>query len=156
MNNSENLSMYRSQNSMDMNVWEVCEDTDVKNTKYFIWLIPKHFWSLYKFLGDAKFSLNYWKNTKKKDFTSRNSTSSVVEQLFITLLRLRRGFNIFTLAHFYQVSEYTIRSIFTTWIMFLFKHFQTMKFLIFPERLAFQEYPCKYWLLVNFQEVLWK
>ena len=85
-----------------------------KNTKYFIGLTPKHFWSLYKFLGDAKFSLSYWKNTKKQDFTGRNSTLAVAEQLFITLLQLRRGFNIFTSAHFYQVSKYTIHRIFTT------------------------------------------
>ena len=123
MKNSENLSMYRSQNSMEMNVILKSK----KNTKYFIGLTPKHFWSLYKFLGDAKFSLSYWKNTKKQDFTGRNSTLTVAEQLFITLLRLRHGFNIFTLAHFYQVSEYLICTIFTTWIMFLFKHFQTMK-----------------------------
>ena len=78
---------------MDMNVILKSE----KNTKYFIGLTPKHFWSLYKFLGDAKFSLSYWKNTKKQDFTGRNSTLTVAEQLFITLLRLRRGFKIFTL-----------------------------------------------------------
>ena len=135
MKNSENCSMYRSQKSMDMNVILKSE----KNTKCFIRLISKHFWSLYKFLGDAKFSVSYWKNTKKQDFTGRNSTLSVAEQLFITLLRLRRGFNIFTLAHFYQVSEYTIRTIFATSIMFLFKHFQTMKFIIFPEPQAYRK-----------------
>ena len=134
MKNSENLSIYCSQTSMDMNVIFKSE----KNTKYIIGLTPKHFWSLYKFLGDAKFSLSYWKNTKKQDFTGRNSTLTVAEQLFITLLRLQRGFNIFTFAHFYQVSKYTIRTIFTTW-MFLFKHFQTMKFLIFPERQAYRK-----------------
>ena len=135
MENSENLSTYRSQNSMDMNVVLKSE----KNAKYFIGLTPKHFWSLYKFLGDTKFSLSYWKNAKNQDFTGRNSTLSVAEQLFITLLRLRRGYNIFTLAHFYHVTKYTIRTIFTTWIMFLFKHFQTMKFMIFPERQAYRK-----------------
>ena len=121
MKNSENLSIYCSQNSMDMNVIFKSE----KNTKYIIGLTPKHFWSLYKFLEDAKFSLSYWKNTKKQDFTDRNSTLLVAKQLFITLLRLQHGFNIFTLAYFYQVSKYTICKIFTTCIMFLFKHFHT-------------------------------
>ena len=93
MKSSKNLSVYHSQNSMDMNVILKSE----KNTKYFIGLTPKHFWSLYKFLGDAKFSLSYWKNTQKQDFTGRNSTLTVAQQLFITLLRLRRGFKIFTL-----------------------------------------------------------
>ena len=121
MKNSENLSIYCSQNSMDMNVIFKSE----KNTKYIIGLTPKHFWSLYKFLGDVKFSLSYWKNTKKQDFTDRNSTLLVAKQLFITLLRLQHGFNIFTSAYFYQVSKYTICKIFTTCIMFLFKHFHT-------------------------------
>ena len=85
--------MYRSQNSMDMNVILKSET----NTKYFIRLTPKHFWSLYKFLGDAKFSLSYWKNTKKQGFTSRNSKLSVAEQLFITLLQLGTTW----LQHFY-------------------------------------------------------
>ena len=134
MKNSENRSIYRSQNSMDMNVILKSE----KNTKYFIGLTPKHFWSVYKFLGDKKFSPSYWKNTKKQDFMGRKSTLSVAEQLFIILLRLRFGFNIFTLAHFYQLSEYTIRTIFTIWTMFLFNHFQTMKFIIFSERQAYR------------------
>ena len=105
MKNSENLSMDRSQSSMGMNVILKSK----KNTKYFIGLTPKHFWSLYKFLGDAKFSLSYWKNTKKQDFTGRNSTLSVAEQLFITLLRLRRGFCIFTLAIFTKSIRYCRR-----------------------------------------------
>ena len=105
MKNSENLSMYRSQNSMEMNVILKSK----KNTKYFIGLTPKHFWSLYKFLGDAKFSLSYWKNTNKQDFTGRNSTLSVAEQLFITLLRLGRSFCIFTLAIFTKSIRYCRR-----------------------------------------------
>ena len=39
MKNSENLSMYRSQNSMEMNVILKYK----KNAKYFIGLTPKHF-----------------------------------------------------------------------------------------------------------------
>ena len=42
MKNSKNLSVYHSQNSMDMNVILKSE----KNTKYFIGLTPKHFWNL--------------------------------------------------------------------------------------------------------------
>ena len=108
-----------------------------QKTKYLIGLTAKHFWGLYNFLGKAKFNLNYWNSTNKK-CSGRNCKLSVAEQLFVTLLRLRRGFNIFTLAHFYQVSEYTIRTIFTTWIMFLFQHFKNMKSEIFPERQAYR------------------
>ena len=54
--------------------------------------------------------------------------------MFITLLRLRRGFNVRSLAHLYNVGETTIRRIFTTWVMFMFHHFKDHKELIFPNR----------------------
>ena len=109
------------------------------NSKYFIGLTPNDFWTLYNFLGDSKFHLNYWNVGKKKDNTRRNSSLSVADELFITLLRLRRGFNLFTLSHLYHVSEYTIRTIFTTWIMFLFHHFKSLKSKIFPERQSYRK-----------------
>ncbi|XP_066920117.1 uncharacterized protein [Clytia hemisphaerica] len=108
-------------------------------TQYFIGLSRKHFWDLYDFLGDAKFNLTYWNSTNKTNSTTRNFSFSPAEQLFITLLRLRRGFSLYTVAHFYFVSEYTIRTIFTTWIMFMFHHFKSLKDLIFPERQAFKK-----------------
>ena len=67
---------------------------------------------------------------------TKSSKLSVKEQLFVTLLRLRRGFNIFTLAHWFNVSKFFIRSIFTTWIMFIFYHFKELQ--IFPERQVYE------------------
>ena len=49
-------------------------------------------------------------------------------------MRLRRGFNILTIVHWYGVSEYSIRTVFTTWIMFLFHHFKDYRYIMFPER----------------------
>lgn len=100
--------------------------------KYFIGLFPKEFEALYEFLGEAKFTLKYWNNSKTK-----STKLSIREQLFVTLLRLRRGFNILTIAHLYSVSESYIRSIFTTWIMFIFHHFKDHSTLMFPDRLKF-------------------
>ena len=60
------------------------------------------------------------------------------DQLFITLLRLRRGFNFYALEHFYNVSEPYIKIVFTTWIMFLYHHFKDLKEVMFPDRDAFQ------------------
>ena len=60
------------------------------------------------------------------------------DQLFITLLRLRRGFNFYTFAHFYSVSESYIRKIITTWIMFLYHRFKDLKKVMFPDRDALQ------------------
>ena len=60
------------------------------------------------------------------------------DQLFITLLRLRRGFNFYALENFYNVSEPYIKKVFTTWIMFLYHHFKDLKEVMFPDRDAFQ------------------
>lgn len=113
-----------------------------KKCIYFIGLSPNHFWRLYEFLGEAKFNLTYWNSKKESTTRTRISSLTLPEQLFITLLRLRRGFNIFTLAHFYGVSETTIRTIFTTWMMFLFRHFKSFE--IFPERQAFRKFYQKF------------
>lgn len=120
-------------NPMEMNF---ILKSEIKS-KYFIGLTPKDFWILYSFLGDSKFHLSYWNKGKKKDYTRKNLSISVAGELFITLLRLRRGFNLFTLSHLYHVSEYTIRTIFTTWIMFLFHHFKSLN--IFPERQLYRK-----------------
>ena len=58
------------------------------------------------------------------------------DQLFITLLRLCQGFNLYTLAHFY--SESYIRKFFTIWIMFLYHHFIVLEEVMFPDRDAFE------------------
>ena len=65
------------------------------------------------------------------------------DQLFITLLRLRRGFNFYALEHFYNVSEPYIKIVFTTWIMFLYHHFKDLKEVMFPDRDAFQHLKAK-------------
>ena len=60
------------------------------------------------------------------------------DQLFITLLRPRRGFNLDILAHFYSFSDSYIGKTFTTWIMFLYHHFKDLKEVMFPDRDAVQ------------------
>ena len=115
-----------------------------KECKYFTGLLPSQFWALYEFLGPAKFNLSYWNSNNKKVHTVADESGvkvsklTITEQLFVTLLRLRRGFNVFTIAHLYGVSETYVRKIFTTWIMFLFHHFKDYKSLMFPERQTFR------------------
>ena len=119
---------------MDMNVILASPEKSM----YFIGLTPKHFWSLYNFLGPAKFNLSYWGSLKQQKSSRKSCKLSLPEQLFVTLMRLRRGFNIYTVAHFYDVSEYLIRTVFTTWIMFMFHHFKDLRYQMFPERQAFR------------------
>lgn len=117
---------------------------DEKKSKYFIGLYPQQFDMLYEFLGKAKFNLVYWRGPKTTPKVSKASSSTddkskltLKEQLFITLLRLRRGFNIFTIAHFYRVTEKYVREIFLTWVMYMYHHFKDHKYFMFPERQVF-------------------
>ena len=108
--------------------------------KYFIGLFPEQFNILFDFLGEAKYALNYWNaSSQRKNKCTLGNKMPLTEkdQLFITLLRLRRGFNLYTLAHFYSVSESYITKIFTTWIMFLYHHFTDLKEVMSPDRDAF-------------------
>ncbi|XP_012563536.2 uncharacterized protein LOC100198014 [Hydra vulgaris] len=103
----------------------------------------KQFEILFDFLGPAKYELNYWNSIYSKNSTQKQPNQfflNIKEQLFVTLLRLRRGYNIVTLAHMYSVSEYNIRRIFTTWIMFLFHHFKEYEVLMFPPRQQFKQF----------------
>ena len=118
--------------------------TDQKKCKYFIGLYPDQFEALFNFLGPAKYVLSYWhseiKHKSKNNIVMSSSKLDVKEQLFVTLVRLRRGFNLLTLAYMYGVSESYIRNIFTTWIMFLFCHFKDHKNLMFPARQDFRKF----------------
>ncbi|XP_057305441.1 uncharacterized protein LOC130642372 [Hydractinia symbiolongicarpus] len=72
--------------------------------------------------------------------TLKSKCLSVRDQLFVTLLRLRRGFNLSSLAHMYSVSDSYISNIFTTWIMFLYQHFKDYETVMFPERQVFKQF----------------
>lgn len=54
------------------------------------------------------------------------------------LLRIRRGLNIYNIAHIYGTSEIYIRKVFSTWIMFLYFPFKDYKQIIISERNSFR------------------
>ena len=97
--------------------------TDTKKATFFTGLFPEQFDALCNFLGPAKFELVYWKGdkdetTKEPPSSKRGPTGifSVKEELFLTLLKLRRGFTHQTVAYMYNVSVSLISRIFITWI----------------------------------------
>lgn len=116
---------------------------DKKKAKYFIGLYPGQFEILLDFLGPAKFSLQYWYGNRKSEKNcvgvagskpGQNGRITIREELFITLLRLRRGFALKTIAYICNVSESVVSRIFNTWIQFMFLQFKEMKYLMFPSR----------------------
>lgn len=113
---------------------------DQDKCKYFIGLYPDEFDMLFNFLGPSKYELTYWKHRNNVLSSPASKCLSVRDQLFVTLLRLRRGFNLSTLAHMYSVSDSYISNIFTTWIMFLYQHFKDYETVMFPERQVFKQF----------------
>ena len=115
---------------------------DRKKTKFFTGLFPEQFEALFTFLGPAKYELKYWNSKEKTNVSEKlNSKKSgpsrrftAKEELFITLLRLRRGFSLQTIAYLYGVSSSLISEIFITWTQFMFLHFKCMKNAMFPTR----------------------
>ncbi|XP_057292562.1 uncharacterized protein LOC130621275 [Hydractinia symbiolongicarpus] len=62
---------------------------------------------LFNFLAPSKYELTYWKhrNNILSSPALKSKCLSIRDQLFVTLLRLRRGFNLSSLAHMYGVSD---------------------------------------------------
>ena len=64
---------------------------------YFTGLYPDEFDVLFDFLGQGKYNLNCWNPTAQKKVKSLKLSSNKLftqkQQLFVTLMRLRRGFN---------------------------------------------------------------
>ena len=56
------------------------------------------------------------------------------EELFITLLRLRRGFSLQAIAYIFEVSASLVSTIFITWIQFIFLQFKAMQVPMFPSK----------------------
>jgi len=96
-----------------------CYSSVRNKNKVFYWFIIQTFLELVRVLRSSK--------------VQSEVLGKFPEQLFITLMRLRRGVNNMTLAHFYDVSEYLVRTVFTTWIMLMFHHFKELRYRMFPE-----------------------
>ena len=103
-----------------------------EKSKNFIRLSPVQFRALYDF--QAQLNLTYWNESKGH---GKKLNHSISFQLFVTLLRLRRGFNILTILHLYGVSKYSIRTVFTTWI--LFHHFKDHRYIMLSEHPEFKD-----------------
>ena len=121
------------------------------NMKHFTGLSTEQFEALYKFLNNVcpLHEIQYW-NAKESTGSSRGNSGpeskiSDKEKLFITLVRLRRGFTIQTMAILMStpqrtLDETTIRKIFTTFIQLMYKIFRDMESVMFPSRNVLRRY----------------
>ena len=95
---------------------------------------------MYNFLGPAKFHLMYWRPDASDNDNEGGSAElksirtcrfGAKEELFLTLLKLRRGFAHQTIAYIYGISVPLVSRIFITWIQFIYLHFRELKSLMF-------------------------
>jgi len=114
------------------------KNDDIK-MKLFTGLTFPQFSILLQFLGDCINNLTYW-DGKVKENTRKGCRKLLPEdELFMTLVRLRRGYSLDTLAHFFGISASTVSTIFTTWIQLLYCHFNDLRQDMFPERQHFKD-----------------
>ena len=117
---------------------------DCIQMKHFVGLTTSQFEVLYDLLNDVcpLDSITYWSvagngnPVKANPPANRENVWSNREKLFICLLRLKRRFTIQTLAFLLstpekQISETTVRTIFTTFIQHMFKIFRDMEYVMF-------------------------
>ena len=95
---------------------------------------------LWNFLGSAKDKLIYWNQPLKNGGTSPSKRQgarrklSSMDELFLTLVRLRVGLLNFDLSYRFGVSTSSVSKIVTTWIQFLYLQFGTLRNRMFPSR----------------------
>lgn len=90
---------------------------------------------LYTFLGgDAvckHLKYEYRRGTPKKEM---KSDLSVMDRLFLTLIRLRRGWDVQDLALLFGVGTSSVASIFYAWVQLMYYQFQRIKNIMFTTR----------------------
>ena len=119
--------------------YETCSQ-DVEQFKFFTGLHVLHFQTLLTFLGDITSKLSYWRKSRKNEIVTPTKRSgpprklSAVNQLFLTLIKLRRGYCNRDLAYRFDISESYVSVIIITWIQLLFHEMQSLKESMFPNR----------------------
>ena len=78
--------------------------------------------SFYKFLGPAVKSLQYW-GTKPKIQARRRMKLDPLNQLFMTLMKLKLDVNVRDIAFRFNISTSTVSRYFITWVCFLYHEF---------------------------------
>ena len=91
--------------------------------------------SFYNFLGPAVNTLTYW-GTKRKTHTKRRKKLDSLNQLFLTLIKLKLDRNIRDLAFRFQVSTTTVSRYFITWVCFLYNELKEANWFPTKEQVA--------------------
>ena len=80
------------------------------------------FLAFFQFLGPAVNKLNYWGNEVTSRKRQRSMKLSPMDQLVMTLMKLRLNLKVLDLSFRFGVSPTVVSRYFTTWICFLYHH----------------------------------
>lgn len=117
-----------------------CVRENDEKCHFYTGLIWDQFLALWRFLGPAREKLTLWNMSVKKDVISPckrrgpNRKLSAMDQLFMTLIRLRLGLLQQDLAYRFCVSTSYVSRCVTTWIQFLYHEFGNLRDLMFATR----------------------
>ena len=83
------------------------------------------FFAFFKFLGPVVYELEYW-SSKRKQRKRRSCKLDPINQLFLTLVKLRLNLKVQDLAYHFGLSTGSVSNYLTTWINFLFHHLKEL------------------------------
>ena len=134
---------------------------DPKKFKFFTGLSTDSFDCLVTFLGDTVNRLRYC-GRKTKFVTEtpskrrgRSRKLSPNDQLFLTLIKLRRGYTNKDLSYFFELSTGYISTIVITWVQHLYKMFYHLREEMFPPREKYRPLLMKaFWKFKNIMTVI--
>ena len=96
----------------------------------------KVFLAFFQFLGPAVNKLNYWGIKPKSQQRQRSMKLSPVDQLLMTLMKLRLNLKVVDLSFRFHVAPATVSRYITTWICFLYHHLKELDWMPSVQQVA--------------------
>ena len=134
----ESWESERDDLQLQLSIFNVCFGAELfkddnKSFRYYTGISNwKIFSQLFEFLNERTTHLNYWRSVElaKKCFSydisenenrqGRPRSLKVIDEFFLTLVRVRQGFTLKHLSFLFDVSEQTVSRVFLTWINFVY------------------------------------
>uniref|UniRef100_A0A8C6SJG8 THAP-type domain-containing protein n=2 Tax=Neogobius melanostomus TaxID=47308 RepID=A0A8C6SJG8_9GOBI len=107
---------------------------DDKQFRFYTGLTWLQFMAFWNFLGPSRAELSYHKSSVKSETSSRERRLDPINQLFLTIIRLRTGLPQNDLAYRFGISVSSVSKIVTTWIQFMYLRFSILKKPMFVTR----------------------
>ncbi len=110
----------------------------------------------YEFLGPTVNHLKYWERTTSR---KRQTKLSALNQLFLTLVKLKLNLRERDIAYRFWISQSTVSKYFITWVCFLYHHLSEIDWRPSPEQVrrtlpqAFRDKYCDTYIILDATEI---